>query len=90
MSQTQTIPDYEVHCTNCRWWGYMSQLKTIYVHIGPDDVSAEPGCPQCLLGTLEFEENSIEEALTNLVSAGKQFKASMENLHCQISQQQQS
>ena len=83
-----TIPNYEVHCSNCGWWGYMSQLKIIDVLIEPDDISSEPGCPGCLMGWLEFRDNSIEEAVTNLALASKQFKESMENLHCQISLRQ--
>ncbi len=85
MSQTQTIPDYEVHCDRCKWWGLMSQLKIIYIAT-PDDVDIEPGCPSCLATSawLEFKPNSLEEAVSNLVHTGKELKQAMENLHCQI------
>ena len=88
-NQTQTIPNYEVHCGRCKWWGYMSQLVTTY-EPSVDDVSAEPGCPMCMAGIpwLEFRENRLEESLINLALAEQDFKDSMENLHCQISQQQ--
>ena len=84
------IPNYEVHCDRCKWWGYMSQLKLVY--IATRDDNREPGCPSCLATSawLEFKPNSLGEAVSNLVHTGKELKQAMENLHCQISQQQQS
>ena len=89
---SQTIQNYEVHCSNCGWWGMLSQLKLIRVLVGRDDVTSEPGCPICLSGSLWLEEDdnisSLEIALANLEQADAHFKQAMENLRCQIYQQQ--
>ena len=90
-NQNQTIPNYEVHCGKCGWWGYMSQLKAAYGIIPPDNVAAEPGCPQCLSGWLEYDGSlyvALYAAIGNLVLAEHQFNQAMENLHCEISRQQ--
>ena len=57
MNQNQTIQNYEVHCGKCGWWGMISQLKLVYVLVGRDDVTSEPGCPVCESGSLWLEYN---------------------------------
>jgi len=50
---------YEVHCGNCHWWGYESQLRAISRpnYQAPGDIILVAGCPICYADQwLEYNE----------------------------------
>ena len=65
-----------------------SQLKLVYVLVGRDDVTSEPGCPVCESGSLwlEHEEDSslsissLEIALATLEQAEVTLNQAMKEL----------
>ena len=62
---------YEVHCGQCRWWGMLEQLKTIYKSnpAEPEDILCEPACPMCLSDQwLEYKEE-LQETIAYLEEA---------------------
>ena len=45
---------YEVHCSQCCWWGMLSQMKATY---NSHSEEPKPCCPMCLSDQwLEYEE----------------------------------
>ena len=50
---------FEVHCSQCNWWGMLTNLKPMYVaSFIRDEASVEPACPMCLSDQyLEYKED---------------------------------